>query len=256
MADQAPPDERLEDAEVERYSRQLLLPEVGEAGQLRLGRALAVVVGCGGLGGPAALFLAAAGVGRIRLPDPDRLELDNLHRQVAFRTADIGRPKAELLAEELRRLNPLVLAEPMVAKVSEGSVDTILEGADLVLECSDDPATKFLVNEWCVRQGTALVVGGAIRFSGQLVVVAPGAACYRCLFLGPPAQAAASCREAGVIGPLVGVVGALQALEGMKLVLGLVRPTTAGRLIDFEALSARWRELPFLKSAACGLHRS
>ena len=236
MAEQAPPKERLGDAEVERYSRQLLLPGVGEAGQLRLGRALTVVVGCGGLGGPAALFLAAAGVGRIRLADPDRVELDNLHRQVAFRTADIGRPKAELLAEELRRLNPLVLAETVVAEVGHGSVDGILEGADLVLECSDDPATKFLVNDRCVRQATALVVGGAIGFSGQLVVVA-------------------SCREAGVIGPLVGVVGALQALEGMKLILGLVRPTTAGRLIDFEALSGRWRELPFPKAAACGIHQ-
>jgi molybdopterin/thiamine biosynthesis adenylyltransferase len=183
------------------------------------------------------------------------VELDNLHRQVAFRTADIGRPKAELLAEELRRLNPLVLAETVVAEVGHGSVDGILEGADLVLECSDDPATKFLVNDRCVRQATALVVGGAIGFSGQLVVVAPGAACYRCLFPGPPAQAAASCREAGVIGPLVGVVGALQALEGMKLILGLVRPTTAGRLIDFEALSGRWRELPFPKAAACGIHQ-
>jgi molybdopterin/thiamine biosynthesis adenylyltransferase len=255
MAEQTPQKEHLEDAEIERYSRQLLLPELGEAGQLRLGRSLAVVVGCGGLGGPAALFLAAAGVGRIRLADPDRVELDNLHRQVAFRSADIGRPKAEVLAEELRRLNPLVSAESVVAEVGDGSVDRILDRADLVLECSDDLATKFLVNELCVRQGTALVVGGAIGFSGQLVVVAPGAACYHCLFPGPPAQAAATCREAGVIGPLVGVVGALQALEGMKLVLGLVRSASAGRLIDFEALSARWRELPFPKSAACGLHQ-
>jgi molybdopterin/thiamine biosynthesis adenylyltransferase len=255
MAEQTPQKEQLEDAEIERYSRQLLLPELGEAGQLRLGRALAVVVGCGGLGGPAALFLAAAGVGRMRLADPDRVELDNLHRQVAFRSADIGRPKAEVLAEELRRLNPLVSSEPVVAEVGDGSVDRILDSADLVLECSDDLATKFLVNELCVRQGTALVVGGAIGFSGQLVVVAPGAACYHCLFPGPPARAAATCREAGVIGPLVGVVGALQALEGMKLLLGLVRPATAGRLIDFEARSARWRELPFPKSAACGLHQ-
>lgn len=256
MTDQEPRSQRLEDAEVERYSRQLLLPEIAETGQLRLGRTSAVVVGCGGLGGPAALFLAAGGVGKVRVVDPDRVELDNLHRQVAFRSADVGKPKAELLAQQLRLLNPLVSVEAVVTGVGEESVGPILEGSDLVLECSDDPATKFLINDRCVTSRTALVVGGAIGFAGQLVVVAPGAACYRCLFNAPPPGAAASCRAAGVIGPLVGVVGALQSLEGMKLALGLFRSSTAGRLLDFDALRSRWRELTFPIAPGCGLHRS
>jgi molybdopterin/thiamine biosynthesis adenylyltransferase len=256
VTDEQPSSQRLEDAEVERYSRQLLLPEIGEAGQLGLRRTSAVVVGCGGLGGPAALFLAAGGVGRVRLIDPDLVELDNLHRQVAFRSSDVGKPKAELLAQSLRLLNPLVSVEAVVAALDEESVGPVLAGADLVLECSDDPATKFLINQVCVHSRTALVVGGAIGFAGQLVVVAPEAACYRCLFNTVPPGAATSCRAAGVFGPLVGVVGALQALEGMKLALGLGRSSPEGRLLDFDALRSRWRELTFPIAPDCGLHRS
>ncbi|MHB8324575.1 MAG: HesA/MoeB/ThiF family protein [Candidatus Dormibacteria bacterium] len=249
-----PTHDRLSEPEIERYSRQLLLPGVGERGQLRLGRTTAVVVGCGGLGGPAALYLAGAGVGRVRLVDPDLVALDNLHRQVAFRSADLGRHKAAALAEALSSLNPEIAVEPVLQRLDQGSVGGLLAAADLVLECSDDPVSKFTVNDWCSAGKIPLVVGGAIGFSGQLVVVAAGSPCYRCLFHSPPEGAVRSCREAGVIGPLVGVVGALQALEGLKLALGLVGSDREGRLLDFDSRSGRWRTIRFERDPECSAH--
>ena len=253
MSDSLPID-RLSESEIDRYSRQLLLPGMGERGQLRLGRTTAVVVGCGGLGGPAALYLGGAGVGRVRLLDPDRVALDNLHRQVAFRTPDLGRPKSVALAEALSALNPEIAVEAVDGRLDQGSVDDLLAAADLVLECSDDPLSKFTVNDWCAARNVPLVVGGAIGFSGQLVVVAPGSPCYRCLFHSPPEGAQRSCREAGVIGPLVGVVGALQALEGLKLAAGLVDSDRQGRLVDFDGRSGRWRTIRFERDPDCPAH--
>lgn len=212
--------EVLDAAAVERYSRQLLLREVGESGQLRLAQAQAVVVGCGGLGVPAALYLGAAGVGRLLLVDPDRISLDNLNRQVAYRTDEIGEPKAALLRTRVQQLNPAIAVESRAEAVNEDSIGRLLAEADVVLECSDDPITKFLVNDFCVREGIAVVVGGAVGLAGQVVAVPPGGACYRCLFGSPPADLGQSCREAGVLGPVVGLIGSLQALEAIKLICG------------------------------------
>ncbi len=244
----------LSDSEIERYSRQLLLPGMGEASQLRLRRATAVVVGCGGLGGQAALYLAGAGVGRLRLVDPDRVALDNLHRQVAFRGADLGRPKVVALAAELFARNPQIEIEAVDLTLGEESVGELLASADMVLECTDDPLSKFTVNDWCAARQIPLVVGGAIGFSGQVVVVSPGAPCYRCLFHSPPEGAIRTCREAGVMGPLVGVVGSLQALEAIKALAGLVDGGRRGRLVDFDGLTGRWRTIAFDRDRGCPAH--
>jgi len=240
-------------AAVERYSRQLLLREVGEAGQLRLAQSCAVVVGCGGLGVPAALYLGAAGMGRLILVDPDTVALDNLNRQVAYRTDEVGQPKAALLAERISELNPTIEVVGHRDSVTEASVGHLLTGADVVLECSDDPVTKFLVNDFCVLEGIALVVGGAVGLAGQVVAVPSGGACYRCLFGGPPAHPGQSCREAGVLGPLVGIIGALQALEAIKLICGMGQEP-GGRLLDFDAAAVRWREVRFPRDPSCGVH--
>jgi molybdopterin/thiamine biosynthesis adenylyltransferase len=243
----------LDAAAVERYSRQLLLREVGESGQLRLAQATAVVVGCGGLGVPAALYLGAAGVGRLILVDPDRLSLDNLNRQVAYRTDEVGNPKASLLATRIKELNPTILVEARDESVSDDSVGGLLAMADVVLECSDDPVTKFLVNDYCVPEGISVVIGGAVGLTGQVVAVPPGGACYRCLFGGPSEDSGQSCREAGVLGPVVGLIGALQSLESIKLICG-VGQDPGGRLLDFDAISLRWREVRFPIDPSCRAH--
>jgi molybdopterin/thiamine biosynthesis adenylyltransferase len=244
----------LDAAAVERYSRQLLLRELGEAGQLRLTQAQVAVIGCGGLGVPAALYVGAAGVGRLTLIDPDQVALDNLNRQVAYRTDEVGLPKAKVLAEHILELNPTIEVSARQESLDSLSLRALLSGADLVLECSDDPVTKFLVNDFCVGEGIGLVVGGAVGLAGQVVTVPPGAACYRCLFAAPPASGAQTCREAGVLGPLVGMIGSLQALEAIKLISGIGRET-GGRLLDFDAITARWREVRFPLDPTCSAHR-
>jgi sulfur-carrier protein adenylyltransferase/sulfurtransferase len=243
----------LDEAAIERYSRQLLLPEVGEAGQLRLAQARAAVIGCGGLGVPAAIYLGAAGVGHLTLIDPDVVALDNLNRQVAYRTDEVGEPKVLLLAQRIRELNPTIEVAARKESVTPMSVRALLSAADLVLECSDEPVTKFLVNDFCVQEGIGLVVGGAVGLAGQVVTVPPGGACYRCLFGGPSASRAGSCREAGVLGPLVGMIGSLQALEAIKLICG-VGQETGGRLLDFDAVAVRWREVRFPLDPSCAAH--
>ncbi|HVC39630.1 MAG TPA: HesA/MoeB/ThiF family protein [Candidatus Dormibacteraeota bacterium] len=238
---------------VERYSRQLLIREIGEAGQLRLAEANVVVVGCGGLGVPAALYLGAAGVGRLLLIDPDRLALDNLNRQVAYRTGEIGRPKAELLATQLRDLNPSIEVRSKEELVTAPGIARLFRDADLVLECSDDPLTKFLINDYCVGAGIELVIGGAVGLTGQVVAVPVGGACYRCLFVAPPSDPGTTCREAGVLGPLVGMIGALQALEAIRMICR-VGNDSGGRLLDFDAATVRWREVRFPLDPACTAH--
>ncbi len=243
----------LSDAEVERYSRQLLVPGFSERQQLRLGESRVVIIGCGGLGGPAGLYLAGAGVGRIDLVDPDLVALDNLHRQVAYRTADVGRPKVVALAEALVALNPTVRVRAFQRALGDASFDEILGDASVIVECSDSPGLKFAVNDWAVALGIPLVVGGAIGWTGQVTTVLPGGGCFRCLFGGPSEEMERSCRSSGVIGPLVGVIGALQAQE-VVLVLGGGGGATS-RLTDFDAQSGRWRTLTVATTSECSVHR-
>lgn len=239
-------------AEVERYSRQLLLPEMGEEEQLRLRAATVALIGCGGLGVAAAPYLAGAGVGAIRLFDPDLVEVHNLHRQVAFGEADLGAPKALALARRLRQLNPLTDVGFEVRRVGPSDLPSALAGVDLVLECTDDPRSKFGLNDWAVGSGNPAVIGGAMAMRGQVVIVLPGSPCYRCLFKTPPASAV-SCQTAGVLGPLVGVIGALQALLAVEALSGTLFGA-AGRLWDLDGAALRWREIRFERDPRCPSH--
>ena len=244
----------LSDVEVERYSRQLLLPRMDEAAQLRLRRATVAVVGCGALGSAAAPYLVGAGVGRVLLLDPDVVALDNLHRQVQFTAADIGASKAERMAERLRSLNELVVVEPRTTKAAPMAVAPALDGADLTLECTDDPANKFALNDWAVGAGRQLVIAGVTGLRGQVLAVGPDGPCYRCLFTAPPA-AAADCRTAGILGPVAGVVGAMQALLALIRLTGIGPANLEGRLWDLDAGAMRWREIHFPRDPSCPSHR-
>jgi molybdopterin-synthase adenylyltransferase len=214
-----PPPSALSDEEVERYSRQLVLPEWSEAAQLALREASVLVVGAGALGSPVASYLAGAGVGRLGIVDPDAVEVSNLHRQTLHFTPDLGVPKAESAAAKLRFLNPEIVVDPYQARFAPA----MLEAADLVVDCSDSFATLYEVNLACCAARTPLVEGGVVGLSGLVMSIRPGeSACYRCAFPEPPPPGAApTCAEAGVLGPAAGVIGSLQALEALKLLAGL-----------------------------------
>ncbi len=218
----------LTEAEIERYSRQLVLPEWSEQAQIALRDASVLVVGAGALGSPVALYLAGAGVGRIGLVDSDVVEISNLHRQPLHFTPDIGVPKVESAAAKLRFLNPDVVIEPYQVRLDETNAAGLVEGQDLVIDCSDSFDTRYAVNAACCEAGVDLVEGGVVGWSGLVMTIRPRAtACYRCAFPVEPVDAP-SCAEAGVLGPAAGVLGSLQALEAMKL-LSSVRRRCATR---------------------------
>jgi molybdopterin/thiamine biosynthesis adenylyltransferase len=223
----APPEPAgLSDADLERYSRQLVLPEWSEAAQLALREASVLIIGAGALGSPVAAYLAGAGVGRLGLVDDDDVELSNLHRQHLHFTPDLGVPKAESAAAKLRFLNPDVLVEAYRVRLDETSAPGLVAGHDLVVDCSDSFATRYAVNAACCAAGVALVEGGVLGTSGLVMAIRPGeSACYRCAFAEPPPPGSApSCAEAGVLGPAAGVIGSLQALEALKLLTGFQPP--------------------------------
>jgi len=242
----------LDPAEVRRYGRHLVIPEVGIEGQRRLKSASALLVGTGGLGSPLALYLAAAGVGRIGVVDFDRVDESNLQRQVLFDAGDVGRLKVEAAAERLRKINPHVAIETHAVRLSAANALELLGPYDVIADGSDNFATRYLVNDACVLLGKPDVWGAVQRFEGQLAVFwALHGPCYRCLFPEPPpAGAVPSCAEAGVLGVLPGIVGAMQASEVLKLLLGIGEPAV-GRLLVFDALGFRFRELTVKKSESC-----
>ncbi len=242
----------LDASERARYARQLLLPELGEAGQEKLKAARVLLVGAGGLGSPAALYLAAAGVGTLVLVDHDSVEPSNLHRQVLFDAAQVGSAKAETAARRLQALNPSVRAEPRVLRLDEGNVLQLVAGCDLVVDGSDRLATRYLVADACVLAGRPLVSAAIHRFEGQAFSWRPGAPCYRCLFPDSARAVAPSCAEAGVLGALAGVLGSLQAAEAIKLLAGIGEPLL-GRLLTFDALAMRWQEFRFARRADCAV---
>ncbi len=214
----------LSDAEMERYSRQLLLPEWSEGAQLALRDASVLVIGAGALGSPVALYLAGAGVGRLGIADSDVVELSNLHRQPLHFTPDTGVSKAESAATKLRFLNPEIVVESYPVWVDESNVGGLVEGQDLVIDCTDSFDSRYVINAACCEAGIDLIEGGATGWSGLVMPILPGAsACYRCAFPTAP-QGAPSCSEAGVIGPAAGVVGSLMALEALKLLSGTAAP--------------------------------
>ena len=246
--------------EILRYSRHLLLPEVGVEGQKQLKRARVLLVGAGGLGSPAALYLAAAGVGTIGVVDSDALDVTNLQRQVLHGTAALGRPKLESAQARLADLNPHVRVVPFATRLTSANALDILRDFDVIVDGSDNFPTRYLVNDACVLLGKPNVYGSIFRFDGYASVFdARSGPCYRCLYADPPPPGLVpSCAEGGVLGVLPGVIGSIQALEAIKLVLGAGQ-SLVGRLLTFDALKLRFREVAVQKDPecpVCGRHPS
>lgn len=242
----------MDDRELERYSRQMILPDWGAEGQLALRAATALVVGAGGLGSPASLYLAAAGVGKLVLVDNDVVELANLQRQVLHGEADLGRPKAESGADRLRGLNPLVDVRPIRERVDPGNAESMVRAADVVVDGSDNFQTRYVVNAACVAAGRPLVSGSVIQWGGQVTVLRPdrGGPCYACLFPPDATEEERPCAETGIVAPLPGIIGAMQALEAMKIVAG-VGETLEGRLLVLDARAMHWAERRYRRDPAC-----
>jgi molybdopterin/thiamine biosynthesis adenylyltransferase/rhodanese-related sulfurtransferase len=225
-----------------RYSRQIKLPEIGSAGQARLASGSVLVIGAGGLGSPAAIYLAAAGVGRIGLVDFDRVDETNLHRQILYATSDVGRSKLEAASERLLALNPELSLVTHDTRLTSANALDVLRGYDVVLDGTDNFATRYLVNDACLLLGKPNVYGSVLRFEGQASVFATaGGPCYRCLHPEPPPpHLVPSCAEAGVVGVLPGIIGTIQATEAIKMILG-IGVTLAGRLLLYDALRMTFR---------------
>jgi adenylyltransferase/sulfurtransferase len=238
--------------EIRRYSRHIVLPEVGGIGQKRINRASVLVVGAGGLGSPVAYYLAAAGVGKIGIVDNDVVDMSNLQRQILHTTADVGRKKVESARQTLLALNPHVTIVPHDDRLNSTNIRDILTEYDVVAEGSDNFPTKFLVNDACVMTGTPLSMAGIFRFSGQILTVIPSSGpCYRCLIPQPPPPGAIpSCQEAGVLGAMAGAVGVMQATEILKIILGKGE-VLSGRLLLFEALQMRFEAIEVKRNLEC-----
>ncbi|WP_312920469.1 molybdopterin-synthase adenylyltransferase MoeB [Stutzerimonas nitrititolerans] len=244
----------LSDDELLRYSRQILLKQIDIDGQLKLKQSRVLIVGLGGLGSPVALYLAAAGIGELHLADFDTVDATNLHRQILHDTASVGRTKVDSAIERIEELNPLVKVVPLRTALDADSLGPAVAAVDLVLDCTDNFAIREVVNGACVAAGKPLVSGAAIRLEGQLSVFDPRVAsspCYHCLY-GHGSEAELTCSEAGVAGPLVGLVGSLQALEALKLLAGFGEPLV-GRLLLIDALTSRFRELRVKRDPACAV---
>lgn len=245
----------LNDQEFLRYSRQLLLEEFGPEGQEKLKQSTVLIVGLGGLGSPAALYLAAAGVGTLLLADDDRLHITNLQRQILYRSNEVPQGKARLAQRQLQALNPLVSCIALEQRLQGSILSEAVARADLVLDCSDNMATRHAVNAACVAIGKPLISGSAVGFSGQLLVIEPPYAqgCYACLY---PEQTEPqrNCRTAGVLGPVVGVIGTLQALEAIKMLAGMASPLS-GKLRLFDGKQQSWSTLQLSQASNCPVCR-
>lgn len=243
----------MNDEQLLRYSRQILLPDFDVDGQERLLAAKVLIVGLGGLGSPVALYLAAAGVGEILLADHDSVDISNLQRQIAHAQDDIGRPKVISAAEKLRALNPEIRVDTIGEKLQGQILEDACNAVDLVVDCSDNFRTRFALNAACWKYKKPLVSGAAIRSEGQLLIVDPrrdDSPCYRCLYDDSVADTQLSCSENGVLAPIVGVIGTLQALEAIKLLAQFGEPAV-GKLLVFDGKALDWRSLSLKKSADC-----
>jgi adenylyltransferase/sulfurtransferase len=245
----------VNDQQLLRYSRHILLDEVGIAGQERLRAAHALVVGAGGLGCPAALYLAASGIGKLTIADPDTVDLTNLQRQILYRTDSVGTAKVEAARAALSALNPEVEIVPLLQRLDEKTFGPIVKTADIVLDCSDNFATRHALNRACVRMKKPLVSGAAIRFDAQVAVFdlrKPDAPCYACLYPEDGEVEEVQCSTMGVFAPLTGVVGALQAMEAVKLLIG-TGETLNGRLLLLDAKQSEWRTVRVKRDPACAV---
>ncbi|MBK1882931.1 molybdopterin-synthase adenylyltransferase MoeB [Luteolibacter pohnpeiensis] len=245
----------LSQAELLRYSRHLIIPGVGPDGQMKLKNASVLLIGTGGLGSPAALYLAAAGVGRLGLVDPDVVDASNLQRQILHGESWIGKPKLESAADRLREINPHITVEQHPVRFTPANARSIAESYDIILDGCDNFPTRFLTNDTAFFLKKPLVYGAIHRFEGQVSVFAPhlGGPCYRCLIPTSPAPGAVpSCNEAGVLGVLPGIIGSLQAMEAIKLILGLGEPPL-GKLVIYDALSTSFRSIKLRRDTTCRL---
>ena len=245
----------MNDNQLLRFSRHLLLDEIGIAGQQRLLDAHALIVGAGGLGSPAVLYLAAAGLGRITLADADSVDLTNLQRQIAHDTASIGENKAASAKRRMQAMNPDIQVEALPERLAGDRLAALVATADVVLDCSDNFATRHAINHACVQHRKPLVSGAAVRFDGQVSVFDlrdAGSPCYACLFPEHAEEAEMRCAEFGVFSPLVGVIGAMQASEALKLLMGIGQSLN-GRLLLFNALHGEWREIRLKRDPGCGV---
>lgn len=242
----------LRDDQIERYSRQILLPNVGGGGQEKLLKAKVLIIGAGGLGSPCALYLASAGIGRIGIVDSDKVELNNLQRQLLHSTKEVGRPKVESAKDRIEGLNPDVEVITYNTRLTSKNILEVIKGYDIVVDGSDNFPTRYLVNDACVLAKKPLSHGGIFRFDGQAITILPGeSACYRCLFPEPPPPGLVpSCQEAGILGAVAGVIGTIQANEVLKYALG-IGGLLAGRLLVFSALDSSFRQVRVPKVSKC-----
>jgi molybdopterin/thiamine biosynthesis adenylyltransferase len=243
----------MDDGQLLRYSRHILLSELGVDAQERFAAAHALIVGIGGLGNPVAQFLAAAGVGTLTLVDADRVDLTNLQRQILFDTASVGRPKVDAASARIAAVNAEVRVVTVPVRAGDTELASLAAGADIVIDCSDNFATRHAINRACVHAAKPLVSGAAIRFDGQVAVFDmrdPESPCYHCLFGEGDEFEETRCATLGVFAPLVGIVGATQAAEALKIIGG-VGQTLVGRLLLVDALTMEWRELRVLKDPRC-----
>ena len=242
----------LRDDQIERYSRQIILPNIGGKGQEKLLSAKVLIIGAGGLGSPAALYLASAGVGKMGIVDSDKVELNNLQRQIIHSTKDVGRPKVESAKERIKGINPDVEVVTYHLRLTSENILEIIKDYDMVVDGSDNFPTRYLVNDACVLSGKPLSHAGIFRFDGQAITILPHqSACYRCLFPEPPPPGLVpSCQEAGILGAVAGIMGIIQANEVLKYILGIGNLLT-GRLLIFNALDSSFRQVKVPRNPKC-----
>ncbi len=244
----------LRDEQIERYSRQILLPQVGGKGQEKLLNARVLIIGAGGLGSPCALYLAAAGVGHLGIVDSDRVELNNLQRQIVHSTGDVGRPKVESARDRLHSLNPDVRITPYDLRLTSANIRDVIKDYDMIVDGSDNFPTRYLVNDACILEKKPFSHGAILRFYGQAFTILPGkSACYRCLFDEPPPPGMVpNCQEAGILGAVAGIIGTIQANEVLKYILG-VGDLLEGSLLILDALDASFRQVKILRNKNCAI---
>lgn len=242
----------MNDNQLLRYSRQIMLSQFDIDGQEKLLGARVLILGVGGLGCPATQYLAAAGVGELILSDPDTVDMTNLQRQVLFSDQDINLPKVEAAANRIRQINPEIVCQIIPEKLKDQALLEHIQSADIVLDCTDNFTSRFAINKVCVKTRTPLVSGAAIRMNGQLAVYdfrKPDAPCYRCLY-NEQSNEQLSCSESGILGPVVGAIGTMQALEAIKLITGMGE-TLNGRLMVFDALTMQWHSMSLQADPEC-----
>ena len=243
----------MNDAQLLRYSRHILLDEIGIEGQQQLLASHALIIGAGGLGSPAALYLGSAGVGRITMVDHDTVDATNLQRQIAHTLADVGHPKAQSIKASIAAINPDVEVAVVAERADSALLNELVQAADVVLDCTDNFATRHAINRACVKHRVPLVSGAAIRFDGQVTVYDPRderSACYACVFPESIAPTEAQCATMGVFAPLVGIIGSVQAAEALKLLTG-VGTSLTGRLLMLDGLHMTWTEMQTPRHSAC-----